>query len=154
VSEQDAVPLARFEWERCVRRTSMAKELKLTAFVLASYADADGTRVKPSQATLSAVIGASDRSVRRYVRELRAAGFLTLVLRGGGRFAAGRPSEYRLSLPAGWLDRFEVLGPEEGNPPTDARRLRVVESEKDKPGPNSPASRPYERPPKWTVRQS
>src|SRR5437879_1725471 len=40
-------PCGRFEWERILRRAVMPLRVKFLAFVLASYADADGSNVRP-----------------------------------------------------------------------------------------------------------
>lgn len=115
----DRVPTGRFEWERLVRRAVLPEPVKFTAFVLGSYADPDGSRVRPGSEVLAAVTGKGLRTVRRLVGDLVALGFLELVSRGGGRGRGGRASVYRLTLPIDLLERIELLPPGERplNPP-------------------------------------
>lgn len=105
-------PCGRYEWERIVRRISMPKPLKLLAFVLATYADADGSRVRPGSSALADVTDSGERSVRRLMTILREdLGLIELVSRGGGRGGTGRTAEYRLSVPTDLLDRVSLLSP-------------------------------------------
>lgn len=113
------MPTGRFEWERIVRRIVMPEPVKLMAFVLGSYADPDGSRVRPSQEALAAVTGKGMRSVRRLIGVLVDLGLIEQVARGGGRGRGGRASLYQLTLPTDLLDRVELLSPGERsrNPP-------------------------------------
>lgn len=105
------VPTGRFEWERLVRRITMPKPVKLVALVLATYADPDGSRVRPGMEVLAAVTGDSERNARRLLGTLTKMNLVTLVSRGGGRGGNGRASEYQLTIPTDLLDRFELLTP-------------------------------------------
>ncbi|MFF4600132.1 hypothetical protein [Amycolatopsis sp. NPDC001319] len=110
-------PVGRYEWERIVRRAQMPKQVKYVAFVMATYADADGSRVRPGLDVLAAVTGEGMSTVRRRIAELRDTyGLIGLVSRGGGRAGRGKAAEYRLVLPLDLLDRVELL------PPGDAAR--------------------------------
>jgi hypothetical protein len=111
------MPMSRFEWERLIRRMVLAKPVKLVALVLATYADPDGTRVRPGVDVLADVTGDSARNVRRVVTMLRDLDLLTLVSRGGGRGGKGRAAEYRLTVPVDLLDRVELLTPGERQSP-------------------------------------
>lgn len=93
-------PCGRFEWERVVRRADLPMRLKLVALTMATYADSDGSRVRPGVDALAAVTGQGESTVRRLVTALRESGFLELVARGGGRAGRGRAAEYRLTLPS------------------------------------------------------
>lgn len=104
-------PVGRFEWEHLVRRVIMTPRVKLTALTMATYADPDGTRVRPGFDLLAAVTGQSDSTVRRSVKALRDLGLLDLVTRGGGRSGRGKATEYRLAVPEDLLDRAELLPP-------------------------------------------
>lgn len=112
--EDDAAarPCGRYDWERIVRRAIMPIRLKLVALVLATYADADGTRVRPGADVLAAVTGQGESTVRKQLTELLTDyGLLRLVSRGGGRGGRGKTSEYRLVLPVDLLERVELLPP-------------------------------------------
>ncbi|MEC3977878.1 hypothetical protein [Amycolatopsis sp. H20-H5] len=103
-------PVGRFEWERIVRRVPMPQRVKLLALTLSSYADADGTRVRPGFDILAAVTGQSDRTVRRSMSALRDDfGLVDQVSRGGGRAGRGKAAEYRLTVPTDLLDRVALL---------------------------------------------
>lgn len=109
----DRMPTGRFEWERIVRRAMLPEPVKYLAFVLATYADPDGSRVRPGLPVLAAVTGKAVRTVRRLLAELVDHGLIELVSRGGGRGHNGRASVYRLTLPTDLLDRVELLPPSE-----------------------------------------
>jgi biotin operon repressor len=106
-------PTSRFEWERIVRRVVMPPTQKLVALVLASYADRDGSRVRPGNEVLAAVTGQSERSVKRCLSALRDLGLLVVARRGGGRAGAGKATEYQLTIPVDLLDRVTLLAPGE-----------------------------------------
>ncbi|WP_157376133.1 hypothetical protein [Allokutzneria albata] len=66
--EVELLPASRFEWERIIRRARLTKPVKLVALLLATYADPDGTRVRPgwsccawTPATVTARCAASSR---------------------------------------------------------------------------------------------
>jgi hypothetical protein len=107
-------PIGRYEWERLVRRARLPKPVKLLAFTLATYADPDGSRVRPGIPVLASVTGDSERNVGRLLRVLvDELGLLRQVARGGGRGGSGRASVYRLTVPVDLLDRLELLAPDE-----------------------------------------
>lgn len=103
-------PARRFEWERVVRRATMPPGVKFLAFMMASYGDADGTRIHPSNARLANVIEKTERTVERGMAWLQSAGFIVVTRHGNRR--AGLANEYRLTLPPDVLDRL-VLDAEE-----------------------------------------
>lgn len=107
-------PIGRYEWERLVRRARLPKPVKLLALVLATYADPDGSRVRPGIPVLASVTGDSERNVGRLLRHLvDDLGLLRQVARGGGRGGKGRASVYRLTIPVDLLDRLEMLSPDD-----------------------------------------
>lgn len=117
-------PIGRYEWERLVRRARLPKPLKLLALVLATYADPDGSRVRPGLPVLASVTGDSERNVGRLLRVLvDELGLLTQTARGGGRGGKGRASVYRLTIPVDLLDRLEMLSPEDV--PADSPDIQV-----------------------------
>lgn len=104
----------RFEWERIVRRIVAPKHVKFLALVLATYADTDGTRVRPGLKRLAAVTGDDERNVRRILRVIREdLGLLEMVSRGGGRGRIEKAAVYRLAIPADLLERATLLDPDE-----------------------------------------
>jgi len=110
-------PIGRYEWERLVRRAQLPKPVKLLALVLATYADPDGSRVRPGLPVLASVTGDSERNVRRILAHLvDDLGLLRQLARGGGRGGKGRASVYRLTIPVDLLDRLELLSPEDSPP--------------------------------------
>lgn len=107
-------PIGRYEWERLVRRARLPKPVKLLALVLATYADPDGSRVRPGLPVLASVTGDSERNVGRILRHLSDdLGLLRQVARGGGRGGKGRASVYRLTIPTDLLDRIVLLSPDD-----------------------------------------
>lgn len=117
-------PIGRYEWERLVRRARLPKPVKLLALVLATYADSDGSRVRPGLPVLASVTGDSERNVGRILRHLvDELGLLQQVARGGGRGGKGRASVYRLTIPVDLLDRLEMLSPEDS--PADSSDIQV-----------------------------
>ena len=102
-------PVTRFEWERLIRRAQVPAGVKLLAFVLATYADPDGTRVRPGVALLASDTGQASATVKRGLAQLRDVyGLLEQVSRGGGRNGKGKAAEYRLVFPADLLERVEL----------------------------------------------
>lgn len=72
---------------------------KLIAYTLATYANSDGTRVRPGTAELVEVTGLSDRCVQGHVRALRSDGWILQTYQGSRAGRAARADEYRLTLP-------------------------------------------------------
>lgn len=105
-------PMGRFEWERIVRRLVVPKHIKLLLLVLGTYADADGSRVRPGTEVLAAITGDGEKNVRRIMTTVRDLGLLELVSRGGGRGGKGKASEYRLTIPVDLIERVQMLTPE------------------------------------------
>lgn len=95
------IPTKRFDWEKFVREWPVTKPMtpavKLVALVCATYADADGRRVRPGESGLAEACGMGGSTVRRHLATLVAIGLLVCVRRGGG----GMASEYRLTVPEG-----------------------------------------------------
>lgn len=110
------VPTGRFEWERIVRRIRMPKPVKLAALVLATYADPDGSRVRPGMEVLAAVTGDSERNAKRIVNVLRSMRLIEQVSRGGGRGGRGKAATYQLVIPTDLLERVELLGVGDNHP--------------------------------------
>lgn len=97
-------PWDRFMWEQLVRSADVLTGREVQAgLVLATYADADGSRVRPGMDTVADDCRCSPATSRRAVQGLLAYGLLEVVHRGGGfasRGGAGLATEYRLTIPA------------------------------------------------------
>lgn len=114
------MPIGRYEWERLVRRIVMPQQHKLVALLLSTWADPDGSRVRPGIELVAASIGRSERTAAAVIRSLcRDWGLLEQVTRGGGRGGSGKTADYRLTLPTDLLDRHVLLDPN-GRPDSPA----------------------------------
>ncbi|MFE4078526.1 hypothetical protein [Paenarthrobacter sp. YIM B13468] len=113
-------PIGRFEWERLIRRAILKpSSVKLLGLVMATYASADGTRVRPGQRRLANVMGTSVSTVERGQRALESYGFVEMTYKGhsaGRGRSGGYASEYRLTVPSDLLERIPMLDPEENHP--------------------------------------
>jgi len=127
-------PIGRFEWERLLRRIPMAPQAKLVALVLSTYADPDGSRVRPGQGALASVSGFGERTVRRLVHQLRDEHrLIEQTMRGGGRGGRGRTTEYRLTVPVDLLDRVQLLAP--ADHPTVSPATQTAGQSEESPAP-------------------
>lgn len=123
--------VGRFEWERWVRRCRLGfydgktkdpkrwvrhATVQQVAFALSTYADLDGTRVRPSIARMAMVCDLDERTVRVCVKRLRQVQLLELVAphRSPGRSGGpGRAAEFRMSVPYDLLELVAHLDPDE-----------------------------------------
>jgi hypothetical protein len=105
--------MGRYEWERVVRRCVLPAPVKAVAAYLAQYANADGTKVYPGVARLSAVTCLSERSVRGALTTLRDLALITRTRKGSSLGRQAMTDEHRLTRPADLLDRVHMLDPEE-----------------------------------------
>ncbi|MFD2421630.1 hypothetical protein [Amycolatopsis pigmentata] len=128
-------PAGRFEWERIVRRIVMPERVKFLALLLATFADGDGSRIRPGGDVLTAMVGKSKATLKRAMSVLRDELGLIEEVSHGGR---GRASEYRLVVPEDLLERAELLDPDGKRRPNKAHldepssnetRLTLVSSE-------------------------
>ncbi|WIM97828.1 hypothetical protein ACTOB_001382 [Actinoplanes oblitus] len=81
-----------------------ALRIKAVAERVASFADADGTRVRPGIARIAVDLETDYRTVRDVLSYLRRLGLVKVVRAGGGTKA----TEYRLTLPVDLLDRDDI----------------------------------------------
>lgn len=104
------VPVDRFEWERVVRRVQTHSTTKYLALVMATYADQDGSRIRPGVERLALVMCVSEKTVKRAFAELRALGLVERTKQGNRH--RGLADEYRLTVPSTLLDE-PMLNPDE-----------------------------------------
>lgn len=112
----------RFDWERAVKRCRIGPDLKLTALILATWADQRGRNVRPGVPRLAAVLECSEITARRRLDRLTRLGLIERVSRGGG--PRKRAATYRLTLPSDLLDMLPMLAPDERTPLIDRDRSK------------------------------
>lgn len=100
-------PVPRFEWERVIRRADLPLGTKGVALLMATWADEDGTNVRPGEERLARVAGINARNTRKHVTKLRSLGLLVLVSRAD-RFRK-LADVHRLSVPVS-EDGIAALG--------------------------------------------
>lgn len=100
-SVRELVPVDRFEWERIVRRVEMPSTAKFLGLTMATYAEADGSRIWPGVDRLAAVMCVSVPTVKRNLAVLRKLGLVEVHRRGR---RSGLADEYRLTMPSDILD--------------------------------------------------
>jgi hypothetical protein len=115
-SSTELMPATVREWTDILARVRLGKvraagrnltgaTVKAVASRLASYADGNGTRVRPGIARLAVDLEVDYRTARLAVAYLRSIGLLGLVRPGGRRGA----DEFRLTLPVDLLDRDDLI---------------------------------------------
>ncbi len=60
---RELMPVKRFEWERLVRRIAMPRTTKLVAMTLASFANQDGSNVRPGRERIANACGVTPRTI-------------------------------------------------------------------------------------------
>jgi DNA-binding transcriptional regulator PaaX len=78
-----------------VREARFPLSVVAVGLVLSTYADVDGTNIRPSQVTVADGLGIDRSTVGRGIARLRADGYLGQVREP----SPGRTTEYRLTLP-------------------------------------------------------
>lgn len=123
-------PAGRFEWERIVRRCQIPGPTKLVALVCSTFANPDGSNVRPGEPRLAAVCGMGASTVRRHLARLLELGLLERLANGGGRRGEGwaRAARYRLTVPSDLLELVELLDPDDGTPLTQASGVDPVDN--------------------------
>jgi hypothetical protein len=104
--------LGRFEWEKIIRRIVVPpkrRAVKTVAMVLASYADADGTNVRPGEKRLADVCQLGRSTVRESLAWLRDHYLIYRNSRGSNFGKANLVDVYQLCAPEDWEDRFPLL---------------------------------------------
>jgi hypothetical protein len=100
----DILARIRFGKVRAGGKNITGAAIKLVAGRLASYADGNGTRVRPGVARIAVDMEMDARTVKTAMAYLRSIGLLELVRPGGRRGA----DQYRLTLPVDLLDRDDL----------------------------------------------
>lgn len=110
------VPVSLGQWQQVLRTVVFEEKSALTvALLLATFANNDGTGIRPSQETLARALTygenppAATRTVRAGLRNLTSTGFLRLVSAGSNLGVRAAASEYRLTVPA-WVWELQASG--------------------------------------------
>lgn len=94
-------PASKWAWEAALLERSVAEGLTPTAqhiaLLMSTFADGDGTNIRPTTARIQRVSGRGRATVFGALRELRGRGWILQVHRGAG--VTKRASEYRLTIP-------------------------------------------------------
>jgi hypothetical protein len=98
-------PLDTFAWQRKIARAELPLTTKSIAMLLAYFANADGSRVRPGERLLAAITGLTERAVRRHLALLRELCLIERVEHGN---SAGRADVYQLTVPAGAIDTIPM----------------------------------------------
>src|SRR5271155_240977 len=88
-------PVRRGEWEQVVRRAALPEAAKLIALLMATYANPDGSSVRPGDLLLADLCDWSEKHVREQIKVLRGHGLLECVVASARRRAA----VYQLTFP-------------------------------------------------------
>lgn len=100
------------EWTDLVRRARLGRTVKGIAFLLATYADSDGSRVFPGLARIAVAAEVDYKTAKRAVADLVRCGLLEKVRAHPGR--RGRAEEYRLCFDEESMSaNLVVLSPDE-----------------------------------------
>jgi hypothetical protein len=106
-------PVGRFEWERLIRRARLDASVMLVALTLATYANGDGSSVKPGQKRIKNVTGYSKATICRALARLREIGLLGYVFQASKDGREGTADEYQLTFPLDLFQRIEMISPDE-----------------------------------------
>lgn len=110
------------EWVNVVRRARIDCTTKLTALLLASYANPDGTNIYPGVARLAVQSGYDYRTVQRALKQLRDMGLITPLSRKG--MPRTWNTGYRLTFGSDTIELANVPSP--ATEDADVQKLRVL----------------------------
>ncbi|MGC5009776.1 hypothetical protein ACLQ2R_03320 [Streptosporangium sp. DT93] len=125
----DDAPKIFWDWIRLIRRIELGfnpsptgdpkKRISTTtvqhvAMTAATYANPDGTRIRPGIPRLARVCRLDTTVVGNCLRRLRDLGLLLRVFAGSGAGRNARADEYRMAIPEGLHERVAMLDPDEG----------------------------------------
>jgi len=86
------------DWRRSFRDGRLPASTMGVGYTLAEYANGDGTRAYPGEENLSRCVSLSERAVRRHLKVLLTAGWVTQESPG----FPGHHAVYRLAIPSGF----------------------------------------------------
>lgn len=109
VTQDDDIGADVNTWTNVLRRSRLHATTKLIAFIMASYADPDGTSIYPGTARIAVQAGCSYRTVQVELQRLRAVGLIQAMPRRGIRRTWATP--YRLVLGPDLLEKVDVPSP-------------------------------------------
>lgn len=109
------------DWTDVVRRSRLGRTTKAVALALATYADADGTRVFPGIARLAFDCELGYNVIQECMAKLRGFQLIELVRAGARR---GDSDEYRLTIPEDLMSRVAVPSPTQARKEIEAIRDR------------------------------
>ncbi len=104
MDDSQAEPCRKGEWEKRFRSAPLPAITKAVGFIVATYADGDGTSARPGNALLVDDLGLSRRAISSHLTTLRESGWLLLVRNGSNLGRQAKVSEYRLSRPIAGAD--------------------------------------------------
>lgn len=122
MTEQDDISITVRQWTEVIRRARIGRSVKAVALMMATYADANGTRIFPGLAVLAVATELNYKTVSSAVSKLQKWGLIErLKTSHRGRRHA---DEYRLVLAADVVERVEILDPRAFKEAADAIRKR------------------------------
>ncbi|HEY0935899.1 MAG TPA: hypothetical protein VGD91_19435 [Trebonia sp.] len=102
-----------YPWMVYIRRSDLAQQIKAVAFVLATYADADGSGACVGQKRLADEAICDERYARDSLEALELLGLIEVTKRGR---SAGDASSYQLTMPAAGLPAIPMRRDRDGYP--------------------------------------
>lgn len=130
------------DWTLVVRRAQLGRTTKAVAILLATYADSDGTRVRPGIARIAIELEIGYNTAKAAMAELRTAGLIECVHKATRR---GESDEYRLIMAADLLDRIEVWSPGQVSVAIERTKAQKRGKHRSKGGPEPVDLQPTER---------
>lgn len=116
MSGHKLLAMGRFEWEKVIRRIvvpSRHRAVKVVALMLATYADADGTNVRPGEKRIADTTQLGRSTVRESLSWLRDNYLIYRQSRGSNLGKTNLVDIYQLCAPSDWEDRFMLLSERE-----------------------------------------
>lgn len=124
--EATGPPLARrvgrFAWERALDHSQLPPRTRLVAFALGTFADADGTNVRPGIAAVARRAGLPESTTRAHLKTLRTAGWADRVKLGSRGGTSTDADQYHLTVPAAAVDDRPAPAPAKDRSPAAAAR--------------------------------
>lgn len=89
------VPALTYDWTAALDDAALSRRAKQLVLALASFADADGSSIRPGRRAIGRRSGLWNHDITKATTELLEAGWLEIVVEAAGT----RPAEYRATLP-------------------------------------------------------